>query len=46
MNTLNALIDQQFVGDINIFPGYGMSNLGMILRMLNEDEMSAPVQGR
>lgn len=39
MNTLNAMIDQQFVGDINIFPGYGMSNLSMILRMLNEDEM-------
>ncbi|MBK7169090.1 MAG: DUF3336 domain-containing protein [Gammaproteobacteria bacterium] len=40
MNTLNSLIDQQFVGDINIFPGYGMANLGMILRMLNEEEMS------
>ena len=39
MSTLNAMIDQQFVGDINIFPGYGMSNLSMILRMLNEDEM-------
>ncbi len=39
MSTLNSLIDQQFVGDINIFPGYGMSNLSMILRMLNEDEM-------
>jgi NTE family protein len=40
MNTLNTLIDQQFVGDINIFPGYGMSNLSMILRMLDEDEMA------
>ncbi len=40
LNTVNTLIDQQFVGDINIFPGYGMSNLGMILRMLSEDEMA------
>jgi TAG lipase / steryl ester hydrolase / phospholipase A2 / LPA acyltransferase len=39
MNALNALIDQQFVGDINIFPGYGMSNLSLILRMLSEEEM-------
>jgi len=40
MNTLNSLIDQQFVGDINIFPGYGMSNLSMLLKMLSEDEMA------
>lgn len=40
MNTVNALIDQRFVGDINIFPGYGLSNLDMILRVLNEDEMA------
>jgi len=40
LNTVNALIDQQFVGDINIFPGYGMSNLSMILKMLDADEMA------
>lgn len=40
LNTLNTLIDQQFVGDINIFPAYGLSSLGMILRMLSEDEMA------
>mgnify|MGYP003620371212 FL=1 len=40
MNALNSLIDQQFVGDINIFPGYGMSNLSMILKMLSEEEMA------
>lgn len=40
MNALNSLIDQQFVGDINIFPGYGLSNLNMILKMLSEDEMA------
>ncbi len=39
LNTVNALIDQQFVGDINIFPGYGLSNLNMILRLLDEDEL-------
>lgn len=40
MNALNALIDQQFVGDINIFPGYGYGNLSLILRMLSEEEMT------
>ena len=40
MNTVNALIDQRFTGDINIFPGYGLASLGMILKMLSEDEMA------
>jgi NTE family protein len=40
MNTLNALIDQRFTADINIFPGYGASSLGMILKMLSEEEMA------
>jgi NTE family protein len=40
MNTLNALIDQQFTGDINIFPAYGLSSLRMILKMLSEEEMA------
>jgi NTE family protein len=39
LNTLNALIDQRFTGDINIFPNYGASSLGMILKMLSEEEM-------
>jgi NTE family protein len=40
MNTINALIDQRFTADINIFPGYGASSLGMILKMLSEEEMA------
>jgi TAG lipase/steryl ester hydrolase/phospholipase A2/LPA acyltransferase len=40
MTTLNALIDQQFTGDINIFPDYGASSLTMILKMLSEEEMA------
>jgi len=40
LNTVNALIDQQFTGDINIYPGYGPSGLSMILKMLTEDEMA------
>lgn len=44
MNALNALIDQQFVGDINIFPGYGVSNLRLILSMLSEQEMNALIR--
>ncbi|MCP4299268.1 MAG: hypothetical protein GY783_01665 [Gammaproteobacteria bacterium] len=39
MNTLNALIHQRFTADINIFPGYGVSSLGKILKMLSEEEM-------
>jgi NTE family protein len=39
MNTINALIDQQFTADINIFPGYGVSSLSAILKMLSEEEM-------
>jgi NTE family protein len=40
LNTLNALIDQRFTADINIFPSYGMSSLTMILKMLSEEEMA------
>jgi len=40
MNAMNALIDQRFTGDINIFPGYGVAGLGKILKMLSEEEMS------
>ena len=40
MNALNALIDQRFTADINIFPGYGVSSLGMILKILSEEELA------
>ena len=39
MNAINALLDQQFTGDINIFPGYGLSSLGKLLKMMSEEEM-------
>ena len=39
INIINGLLDQQFTGDINIFPGYGYKSLGKILRMLELDEM-------
>ena len=40
LNTVNALIDQRFTGDINITPDYGPSSLSMILKMLTEEEMA------
>jgi NTE family protein len=40
LNAVNALLDQQFTGDINIFPGYGLSSLGKLLKMLSEEEMA------
>ena len=40
MNVVNSLLDQQFTGDINIFPGYGLSGLGKLLKMMPEEEMS------
>lgn len=40
MNAINAVIDQRFTADINIFPGYGVSSLGKILKMLSEEEMA------
>ena len=40
MNAANALIDQRFTADINIFPGYGVSSLSKLLKMLTEDEMA------
>ena len=40
MNAANALIDQRFSADINIFPGYGASSLGKILKILSEEEMA------
>lgn len=40
LNAINALLDQQFTGDINIFPGYGVSSLGKLLKMMSEQEMA------
>ena len=40
MNAINALLDQQFTGDINIFPGYGLESLGKLLKMMSEEEMT------
>ncbi len=40
MNAANALIDQRFTADINIFPGYGVSSLRNLLKMLSEEEMA------
>ena len=40
MNAVNALLDQQYTGDINIFPGYGLSSLGKLLKMMTEEEMT------
>ena len=39
MNTLNALIDQRYSGDINIYPSYGLESLASLLRMLSLEEM-------
>jgi len=40
MNTMNALIDQQYTGDINIFPSYGLERLASLLKMLTLEEMN------
>lgn len=40
LNAANALMEQQYTGDINIFPGYGLSGLGKLLKMMSEDEMA------
>lgn len=39
MNTLNALIDQRYSGDINIYPKYGLESLTSLLKMLSLEEM-------
>jgi NTE family protein len=44
LEALNALIDQQFTADINIFPDYGPASLGMILKILDEEEMSGLIR--
>ncbi|TXS95222.1 DUF3336 domain-containing protein [Parahaliea maris] len=39
LNLFNGLIDQQFSGDINIFPNYGLGRLSQLLKVLSEEEM-------
>ena len=39
MNTLNALIDQRYSGDINIYPKYGFESLASLLKVLSPEEM-------
>jgi NTE family protein len=39
MNAFNALIDQRYTADINIFPGYGVGSLRSLLKMLSVEEM-------
>jgi NTE family protein len=40
LNAINALLDQQFTADINIFPGYGLASLGKLLKMMSAEEMA------
>ena len=40
MNAFNALIDQRYTADINIFPDYGMASLKSLLKMLTLEEMA------
>ena len=40
MNAVNSLLEQQFVGDINIIPPRNYKSLGKLLSMLSEEEMT------
>ena len=40
MNTADALVGQQFTAEINISPDYCPSSLGMILKILSEEEIA------
>ncbi len=40
MNTVNALLEQRFVGDINIIPERGINSLGRIMRLMSKEEMA------
>jgi len=44
MNAINSLLAQQFTADINIFPGYGLSSLGKLLKMMSEEEMAGLIR--
>lgn len=38
LNAMNALLDQSYSGDINIFPNFGVLSLSKILKKLNPEE--------
>lgn len=38
LNAMNALLDQSYSGDINIFPNFGILSLSKILKKLNQEE--------
>jgi TAG lipase/steryl ester hydrolase/phospholipase A2/LPA acyltransferase len=44
LNAANAILEQQFTADINILPGYGLSSLGKLLKILTEAEMDALIK--
>ncbi len=44
LEAINAFIDQQFTGDINILPDYSLSQIAMILKVINEEEMIALIE--
>ncbi len=44
LEAINAFIDQQFTGDINILPDYSLSQIAMILKVVNEEEMIALIE--
>lgn len=39
LNTINSLLDQRYTGDINIFPGYGLSAAGKMTKAMSEDKL-------
>jgi TAG lipase/steryl ester hydrolase/phospholipase A2/LPA acyltransferase len=39
MNAVNSLMDQRFIGDINIIPDKAQNSLSRLLKMLTEEEM-------
>lgn len=39
INALNALLDQSYSGDINIYPGFGLGSIVKILRQMSRDEV-------
>lgn len=39
INAMNALLDQSYSGDINIFPGFGLGSIIKILRPMSREEV-------
>ncbi len=44
MNAVNALLEQRFIGDINIIPPRDHKSLGKLLKMLNEEELAEMIK--